>query len=48
MKIADHHKLLLSQGLIHLFSIVGLFYLWDVSHLWFTLIGIIFFAKLGI
>tara|TARA_R110000822_G_scaffold123578_2_gene258085 strand:+ start:2168 stop:2929 length:762 start_codon:yes stop_codon:yes gene_type:complete len=48
VRLADHHKLLLSQGAIHLFSVIGLFYMWDASYLWFTLIGIIFFAKLGI
>ena len=48
MKLADHHKLLVSQAIMHLFTIIGLFYLWDITYLWFTLIGIIFFAKLGI
>ena len=41
MKLADHHKLLVSQAIMHLFTIIGLFYLWDINYLWFTLIGII-------
>ena len=48
MNLTVHHKLLVSQGLMHLFAIIGLFYLWDLTYLWFTLLGIVFFAKLGI
>jgi len=46
--ITDHHKLLTSQLAIHLIGIFGLYYFWDVSWLWFTLLGIILFGGYGI
>jgi stearoyl-CoA desaturase (delta-9 desaturase) len=44
----QHHKLLISQALIHLIGIVGIFLYFDAKFLWLTVAGVFLFAHLGI
>ena len=44
----DHIKLLTSMLLVHLITIIGLYFYWDSTWLWASLLGIILFGALGI
>ena len=44
----DHIKLLTSMLLAHLITIIGLYFYWDSTWLWASLLGIILFGALGI